>query len=403
MPTNLLEGIEFTTEQKELFARFKKDMKIPDDAPFDSVQDDIAVYRFLSGKKWVYQDAVDQYQAMLKYRKDDDVDHIEEWIKANPETVDLIEALYPQTQRGFDRDGRPVSIQMFGRVPAKRFVKLVSVEDHRKYHIYQMEKLMESCRNQTLKLGRPVYKTIAIVDLEGIGIEARYFYPFLKDMASMDNQNYPEFIHRVYCVNAPWIFPTLYGLAKPLLDPETKRKIQVVPRKPQKVLATLKQDFELEKINIKYGGKESTPLPELRGVEVKEGHEHEKEEQKIQAGETLEISRELGDPKGGRVMWGYHVESHDVKFGVEWKGKKEKKASVLLDIDAPKDLESHGSQSVKTAGVLTIKFTNTSNESRLIKFTAIAYSATLLDTNRAIYESKAKEKAAKEKAEKVIC
>jgi len=376
-------------------------MKIPENAPFDSVQDDIAVYRFLSGKKWVYKDAVDQYQAMLKFRKDDDVDNVEEWIKANREKVDLIEALYPQTQRGFDREGRPISIQKFGRIPAKRFVKLVSVEDHRKYHIHQMEKLMKACRDQTLKLGRPVYKTIAIVDLEGIAMEARYFYPFLKDMASMDNQNYPEFIHRVFCINAPWIFPTLYSLAKPLLDPTTKQKIQVIPAKPIKVLEALKQDIDMDVINVKYGGQDATPLPELRGVELKESHEHDKTERKLQSGEAIQITEELNDAKGGRVMWGYHMESHDVTFGAEWKGKREKKASVLIDSDAPKELESHGSHGVKTAGILTIKFTNTSNEARLVKFTTMAYSATLLDTNRAINETKAKEKAAKERAEKV--
>jgi hypothetical protein len=54
---------------------------------------------------------------------------------------------------------------------------------------------------------------------------------FLKTVSKVSSDNYPETLGAMFIVNVPSFFSVLYNVAKPLIPPETKRKIHVLTSK----------------------------------------------------------------------------------------------------------------------------------------------------------------------------
>jgi hypothetical protein len=50
----------------------------------------------------------------------------------------------------------------------------------------------------------------------------------LKQVAQCDQSNYPEVLQRVYVVNAPFIFSTVWGVIKGFLDKRVQDKIRIL-------------------------------------------------------------------------------------------------------------------------------------------------------------------------------
>ncbi|GAB5359166.1 hypothetical protein AAMO2058_000521400 [Amorphochlora amoebiformis] len=389
-----METLKLTVDQKKMVQQLKTDMKIPEKVPFDGVQDDLTLFRFLSAKKWDYEVAKAQYQAMRKYREEEKVDEIFEWHKNNPKAVKTIESLFPMIVRGFDRTGRPIVYDPIGAIPAARFAKLVTLEESHKYHTWWMEELCKILREQTRKLGRPVYQVIAIVDMNGASLDSRHFIPYFKDMSTQDSQNYPELAKIVLIANAPWIFPALYSLVKNFIDPNTREKIRVFGNSgyTDKLLEFIDEDV----LNVKYGGKNEEPLPEIEGIEIASGGQMLLT-QNVAARDTFEVIKPCEDKRGGKFSWVFNLESLDINFRVEWKGIKEKKYSTVQELNR---VEKHeGELDVKTKGELKFTFDNYFSylTSKDVKYSFQFVSAEILKTNEAIKSRK--EKKAK-KAEK---
>jgi hypothetical protein len=47
---------------------------------------------------------------------------------------------------------------------------------------------------------------------------------------------YPEMLHKMYIINAPWVFRTIWGMAKGWVDEKTASKIEMSKKIPTKKL-----------------------------------------------------------------------------------------------------------------------------------------------------------------------
>jgi len=72
-----------------------------------------------------------------------------------------------------------------------------------------------------------------ILDLAGIrlGMFDSRAREFLRTVSKISSDNYPETLGAMFIVNVPSFFSILYNVAKPLIPPETKRKIHVLTSK----------------------------------------------------------------------------------------------------------------------------------------------------------------------------
>ena len=68
-----------------------------------------------------------------------------------------------------------------------------------------------------------------IMDLKGVGIsKVSSVYSYVKQASAMSQNYYPERLGRLYLINAPWGFSTVFSVVKAWLDPITVEKIHVL-------------------------------------------------------------------------------------------------------------------------------------------------------------------------------
>ncbi len=76
-----------------------------------------------------------------------------------------------------------------------------------------------------------------IMDLRGVGLtKAPQVYSYIKQASGLSQNYYPERLGKLYLINAPWGFSTVWSVVKGWLDPVTVQKIFVLGAGYQKEL-----------------------------------------------------------------------------------------------------------------------------------------------------------------------
>jgi hypothetical protein len=87
------------------------------------------------------------------------------------------------------------------------------------------------------KSGQLLETCCTIMDLKGVGvIKVPSVYSYAKQASAMSQNYYPERLGRLYLINAPWGFSTVFSVVKGWLDPITVEKIHVLGGNYQKEL-----------------------------------------------------------------------------------------------------------------------------------------------------------------------
>ena len=71
--------------------------------------------------------------------------------------------------------------------------------------------------------------------------------------------NYPEFLRRVFVINAPKIFSLLYSMIKPFMHEKTKNKVQIYSYDAAQWKAALLEDIDPQELPVCYGGTKTDP------------------------------------------------------------------------------------------------------------------------------------------------
>lgn len=75
------------------------------------------------------------------------------------------------------------------------------------------------------------------MDLKGVGVtKVSSVYSYVKQASAISQNYYPERLGKLYLINAPWGFSTVFGVVKGWLDPVTVEKIHVLGGSYQKEL-----------------------------------------------------------------------------------------------------------------------------------------------------------------------
>ena len=68
-----------------------------------------------------------------------------------------------------------------------------------------------------------------IMDLKGVGIsKVSSVYGYVKQASAISQNYYPERLGKLYLINAPWGFSSVFAVVKSFLDPVTVNKIHVL-------------------------------------------------------------------------------------------------------------------------------------------------------------------------------
>lgn len=130
---------------------------------------------------------------------------------------------------GQTKDGGYIFVERVGQVDPKSLFGHVSNEALLKFHVWTVESHEALRFEQFKKLGYSCPITI-VQDAKGFGLRHAYrpAIDFVGKLSKIDNDNYPENMHRLFVINTPAIFGTLFGLLKPLIDPVTLSKVEIL-------------------------------------------------------------------------------------------------------------------------------------------------------------------------------
>jgi hypothetical protein len=102
------------------------------------------------------------------------------------------------------------------------------------------------------KAGQLLETCCTIMDLKGVGLtKVSSVYQYVKQASAMSQNYYPERLGRLYLINAPWGFSSVFSVVKGFLDPVTVQKIHVLGSGYQKELLSQVPAENLPKI---FGG-----------------------------------------------------------------------------------------------------------------------------------------------------
>ncbi|RCH97898.1 hypothetical protein CU097_009329 [Rhizopus azygosporus] len=240
-------------EEQQQVNEFKKSLE---SSALEGFPDEVLV-QFLQANVWNMDAAKKQLLDTIQWRKKLDVDHVPVATKYNKLPIIVACRGYKNIEDGnfdakpelsesviriinstggdcfhkFDKEGHPILIDRTGYHNSKQMGSKVTRDEIINYHIAANEFLNrvimpEGCE----RAGKPIHSETVIFDCTNMGLHQFHMNAFylLKAVADVVQRYYPETLHRLFIVNAPGVFVTMFRVIKAWLNPRTLEKIHVL-------------------------------------------------------------------------------------------------------------------------------------------------------------------------------
>lgn len=197
-------------------------------------KDDHTLTRFLKARGYNASQAKQMILDCVHWRRTvEDVGIEELYRRIDPYDFPGREDVFESWPMGFhktDKLGRPVNIQSFGAMSAKRLYRHITPEEHWRTVLVNVESLLaEVFPAASASAGRPIRQALVIIDLKGFGLAQFWALKSIARRSFDISQSYfPETMGQMLVINAPASFTAIWTIIKPWLSPRTLEKISVL-------------------------------------------------------------------------------------------------------------------------------------------------------------------------------
>lgn len=168
------------------------------------------------------------FQEFINWRVENEVDMA--FIKYDLTNIPKVREIHQAGYYGTDREGRPFYVDRPCTAhPIEELLKVASAEELSRNYIRDYEYLIHvrlpACSRAA---GRKIENILSVIDLNGLtmGMFKEKSREFLKIPTAITQNYYPEIMHQMHIVNAPFVFKAIWVIVKGFLAKETVAKIK---------------------------------------------------------------------------------------------------------------------------------------------------------------------------------
>lgn len=227
---------DLSPEQEECFEGLKKIIQ-EENLTQDPRFDDFYLLRFCRARDFDLQKVCTMFKNFIQWRKDNNVDNAIVAFKC-PNIPD-VKKIYKCGYHGTDREGRPFYIDQPCQFEIDDVFKFTTKEEIIQYYIKEYEWLLHVRLPACSKaVGNRIETTFSIINIQGfsMGMFKEKSREFLKLPIGITQNNYPEVMHKLLIINAPFLFKGAWAVIKPFLAAGTRSKISILGNKYHKEL-----------------------------------------------------------------------------------------------------------------------------------------------------------------------
>ncbi|XP_077488121.1 SEC14-like protein 2 [Amblyomma americanum] len=186
---------------------------------------DAFLLRWLRARDFNVAKAESMYRYDLEWRKENGVDDILHDYKI-PE---LVKENFPGVILHPCKDGRPLWLIPSG-IDIKAFVAVLTPPVVQHHCIYMLEYAESLKRAASKERDKELETHYLVIDCEKFSLRQVYSWQAVKaitDMLQMMEDHFPECLEQCIIINAPYFFPIMWKLIRPILTKRTTEKVRV--------------------------------------------------------------------------------------------------------------------------------------------------------------------------------
>lgn len=223
------------------------------------LSESLLLLRYLRANRFNVAQTMDHIKGNLEWRAANKVSDI---VKLGPDDIlgcriGELTNVFPHWHHGYDKVGKPVVYQQYGKFDATRIKELCGGNFDRliKYHVWQQEELGAICVAQSHATHTLIETISAVIDVEGMTLlqMSLDFMALGKTISEVDRIQYPETMDKLFIINAPYFFGFMWDMVCPFIDSNTYEKIRILGVASEYV-PILHQYIGEENLPVNYGG-----------------------------------------------------------------------------------------------------------------------------------------------------